>query len=119
MDKVPLPFALSLQRIAFALFSQRYTGAHIGCLPGVTPRSSAVSAFGDSVSPFLQVWSEFVLHRYLTWGCVQVWFVWMDLAYWWSRLLAVFPVVSPTNCVSYYFLLFDPGWKCYIAWPTL
>lgn len=66
MDKVPLPFALSLQRIAFALFSQHYTGAHISCLSGVTPRSSEVSAFRASVSPFLQVWSEFLFPRYLT-----------------------------------------------------
>lgn len=28
----PGPFALSLQRIVFSLFSQHYTGAHSGCL---------------------------------------------------------------------------------------
>lgn len=51
MDKVALPFALSLQRIAFARFLQRFTGAHISCLSGVTPRSSEVSAFHDSIFP--------------------------------------------------------------------
>lgn len=58
VDKVALPFALSLQRTAFARFLQRFTGAHVSCSPGVTPRSK--SQLPTIVfSPFLQAWSEF------------------------------------------------------------
>lgn len=59
----PRPFALSLQRIVFSLFSQRYTGAHSGCLSGQL-WSSKVLAFHDSVFPSLlyALGSDFLLH---------------------------------------------------------
>lgn len=44
----PWPFALSLQRIVFSLFSQHDTGAHSGSLSGQL-WSSQISAFHDSV----------------------------------------------------------------------
>lgn len=102
------PFALSLQRIVFSLFSQHYTGAHSGCLCGRV-WSSKVLAFHDSVFPSLQVWVliSWMFHVRLCPSpvCVNGPGLLMD------QVTHSFPSSVTHKLYQLLFLLSDPGWN--------
>lgn len=106
----PWPFALSLQRTAFSLFSQHYTGAHSGWLSGKV-WSSKVSSFHDSVFPSLQACSGFLFPGCFMWGCVPSPACVNGPGWLMDQVTHSFH--SSVSCKLYQllFLLSDPGWN--------